>query len=204
MAHVVARCSLECPTRPGCRVRACECWLSWLAWVLNGRSAWFCRRFTPTMMGAAPRSTRHRPPRPHPPKELPALPFGDGPLAVMVDGGCPCAGLRCRRGAASGPSSRHASPRWGGGGAVRYGSVARSDGSGGGADTCLRTPGPGARVRTDDDQRSTLKRPIVDATDGVLRRRGVVEFDTGHPPCPPAVPIRRTDSACHHVAKVSN
>ena len=137
-----------------------------------------------------------------PPKELPALPFAGGPLAVMVDGGCRCAGLPCRRGAASGPSSRRASPRWGGGGAVRYGSVALSDGSGGGADTCLRTPGPGPRARAVDDQRSTLKRLLVEASDGFLRLRGVVEFDKGHPPGPPAIPIRRTDadvSSCRQV-----
>src|SRR5919109_5620924 len=127
-----------------------------------------------------------------PPKELPAMPFADGPFGGTRGWRTPMRRLSLpTRGRIRTEIATRLAPVWRPW--CRPTRLGRP--VGGGRGWRRRVP-PDARTglaytRVVDDQRSTLKGLRVEAADGLLRLRGVVEFDKGHPPWPPAVPIRR-------------
>src|SRR5262245_2705400 len=127
-----------------------------------------------------------------PPKELPAMPFADGPFGGTRGWRTPMRRLsRPTRGRVGAELATRLAPVWRPW--CRPTRLGRP--VGGGRGWRRRVP-PDARTRLAcarvvDDQRSTLKGLRVEAADGLLRLRGVVEFDKGNPPRPPVVPRRR-------------
>src|SRR5919109_3222624 len=127
-----------------------------------------------------------------PPKELPAMPFADGPFGGTRGWRTPMRRLSLpTRGRIRTEIATRLAPVWRPW--CRPTRLGRP--VGGGRGWRRRVPPDAwtrlACTRVVDDQRSPVKRLRVEAADGLLRLRRVVEFDKGNPPRPPAVSIRR-------------